>query len=189
MGFKSRLWEGLSKPCSWGWWPYLPSSKYIAGHFGQTIKFLFYLTTEFSSRVYFLYPCDQQQTSVEFQGATSGARASFLHGSLSAHVDVKHPWLLTLTPVFQQLLIYCRIAFQWLLVDSWPSWPVFSQQRVIVCVFLPIVAVKQPCHELYTWKLLLLWNGSKWLPDLFKSIMCSFRSMLSSSEFPMFPIM
>ena len=36
------------------------------------------------------------------------ARVSFLHSSLSAH-ELKHPWLWAMTPVFQQLLIYCRL--------------------------------------------------------------------------------
>ena len=63
------------------------------------------------------------------------SKASILHVSLSANGDAKHAWLWTLTPVFQLLLIHCRLAFWWFLVDSWPSWPIFSEQQVIVCLF------------------------------------------------------
>ena len=76
------------------------------------------------------------------------SKASILHVSLSANGDAKHAWLWTLTPVFQPLLIHCRLAFWWFLVDSWPSWPIFSEQQVIVCLFFfLIVAVTQRCHS------------------------------------------
>ena len=51
-------------------------------------------------------------------------------------------------------------CFWWFLVDSWPSWPVFSQQQVIVSVFFLIEAVTQLCHVLYTHKQLLY--SSSW---------------------------
>ena len=41
----------------------------------------------------------------------------FLHGSLSAHVDVKHTWLWTLTSVFQQPLVYCIFRRFWFTID------------------------------------------------------------------------
>lgn len=99
---------------------------------------LFHLTAEFSSRGFFLCPRDQQQTSVELWGAASEARASFSHGSLSAHGDAKHSdcghWHL------QQLLI---------LVDSWPSWSLVSQQQVTVCVYIGYHLKKkyEPCLD------------------------------------------
>ena len=80
-------------------------------------------------------PCVQQQTSLELWGGASRARASFLHSRLSAHGDGKHTWLWVLVPVFRQLFIHCRPVIWWFLVDSWPSWLIFSQQQVLVCVF------------------------------------------------------
>ena len=97
-----------------------------------------------------------QQTSVVLSGATHAARASLLHGSLSGHSTA------TLTPV-------------------------------IVCVSFLMVAVTQLCHALYTQTVVRTLDLGTCncfeiapcdSPDLFKSITCSFRSMLSSVDFP-----
>ena len=63
------------------WQQNSPTAKYyhhhatqIYYHCGQTTQFLFHLTTAFSSRRFFLCPCDQQQTSVDCWGAASRAR-------------------------------------------------------------------------------------------------------------------
>ena len=72
-----------------------------------------------------------------------------------------------------------------------PSWPIVSQQQVIVQVFQLIVAVTQLRHVLRIYKQLFNLGTCNCFemppsdsPELFKSIMCSFRSMLSSLDFP-----
>ena len=62
-----------------------------------------------------------------------------------------HTWLWALTPVFQQLLVHCRLPFCFFLFDSRPSWPIFSQQQV--CVIFLIVAVTQ----LYVYIFAAIW--------------------------------
>ena len=101
-----------------------------------------------------------------------------------AHVDVKHTWLWTLTPVCQQLLIHSRLAFKWFLVDPWEAQPVFSQRQETVCVFSLIVAVTG-CAITFVFVQLIFGPvtsfeiASSDFPDLFKSIMNSFRSVQS----------
>ena len=94
---------------------------------------------------------------------------------------------LTFSPPNMLLLIvakqqqFCYIwpqrffLFWWFLVDSWPSWPVFSQhQHLIFSVVCTVKLETCNCFE----------TAPSDFPDLFKSIMCSFRSMLSSLDSP-----
>ena len=68
---------------------------------------------------------------------------------------LKHAWLWTLLPVFHQLLFHRRPAFWWFLVDTWPSWPIFSQQQVIATIRKKTQAMTQLCHAVYTSKQLV----------------------------------
>ena len=116
------------------------------------------------------------------------SKASFLHDSLSAHVDAKHAWLWTLTPVFQQLLIHCRlffcflVFFSWLLTiltsflwaagDSLSFFPDRGSDTTVPCLFTYSVCTVclGTCNCIET--------APSDFPDLL--IMPSFRSILSS---------
>ena len=86
----------------------------------------------------------------------SSLRVPLLRQGLPLVPQPLSPWrcktCLTMTPEFQQLLILGRYAFWWFSVDSSHSWPLFSQQQGIACVFFLMVAVTKQCHALYTYK-------------------------------------
>ena len=136
------------------------------GSWQRAWQFVIHVTTEFLSRGFFLCPCER-----------SGAQTC---GS-KAHLDT----------VFQQLLIQYTLAFWWFLVDSWPTWPVSSQQQVIVCVYFLVEPRTQLCHALYTCKQLfvqspfcfLYHSALKIKPSFCSSLSC-LRSNLWISIFP-----
>ena len=97
----------------------------------------------------------QSSRCSKLQGAAAGARASFLQGSLSAHTDAKH--------VLQQLLIH---ADRFLVDSDHPDHFFLSAANVDLGTF--------NCFQM----------APSDFADSFKSILGTFRSMLSSSDFP-----
>ena len=100
----------------------LPPPRFTAGvvllRWKASHSHLFFVSPErrtFPQKVFFT----SSKIESSSEGAAPGTMASFLHGSLSAHGNAKHTWLWTLTPVFQQLQIHCRLAFGafWLTLD------------------------------------------------------------------------
>lgn len=80
-------------------------SKHIAAHCGQTTHFCFIWPQSFPAKGFFFVHGISSKLQPRFK------LPCLEWGLLSFHA--KHAWLWTLTLVFQQLLIHCRISF-WL---------------------------------------------------------------------------
>ena len=95
---------------------------HIVSHYIQTFQCLFHVTRVFPSRGFFLCPCDQQQTSVQLEGAkthltvdtdTCPAAAS---NSLQICFLMVYSWLLTL------LTSFSLSSRWWFMFSSWSWW-------------------------------------------------------------------
>ena len=158
-------------------------------------SFLFPLTTVRSSRRSFLCPCNQQQISVELQRCHDWSKSFFLARQPLRPCSCKTHWTKNtetcLSAAYISLQTYLLVVFGFLLTiltsflsaacdSSFCFLPDHGSDTTVPCtLYLQTVVC-----TVYLGACNYFEMAQSDFPDLFKSVMGSFRSMLSSLDFP-----
>ena len=159
--------------------PLLLASKHISAHCSRTTQFLFSWPQSFPPGVFFSLSMWSAANYWWALRCHIWSKGFFLaRQRLSTHVDAKHTWLWTLTPVFQQLfgwLLTILTSFLSAASESlcFPSWSrrwchATLNLRTVVCTV-----------DLWTCNCFEMARSV-----LFTSMMHFYRSVLSSTDFP-----